>query len=215
MKEQHKGRLKRALKSSDRDFPIGARVVILSIDESSHPPTFEADVQAIEGEAAHRIKLSQDDLLMAGDVEIYQSNPISLLSIRPFERLNKDVHVEVQTIITNPAGATLISNSKTWLLFDDIVTFVNELAALQAKESNKVTLSSAAHGELSLSVWQRKGLPVAILTVGRERMIQSQSHQDCLSSAFEIDTPLQEVIDGFRKLAFGDQVPTGTGATTK
>jgi hypothetical protein len=202
MKEQDVVRLKRTVTSGGRSYAAGACGTIKSVDSAAIPPMFDVELQAAEGQAPTRIKLTQDEVFPAGDVEIFQTAPLSVVSIRPLERLNRDVRVEVHAISGNPNGSTYISTSKTWLLFQDIVDFIEELARLQAKEINQTALSSATHGEFAISLWQRHGLPVVTVEIGSHRQIQNQAHEDKLSFAFELNTTVQDVIDGFRKLAF-------------
>lgn len=204
MKEQDVVRLKRPVSSSGKTHPVGTTVTITSIDEATH--SFDAEIAEAEGTARAVIRLSKEDVLPPGDVEIYHSNPLTLLSITPVERLNKDVRVELHVVIANPNGATFVSSSSTWMLFDDIMAFVNEMAALQAKESNSAKISSATADEFAFSVWQRHGLPIVTLSVARHREIQNQLHNDTLVSAFELETPIQTLIDGFRKLAVGNAI---------
>jgi hypothetical protein len=202
MKEQDIVRLKRTVTWGGHSHPVGTSATIKSADFAAPTPTFEVAVSTAEGAGSTLMKLTQDDLFLAGDVEISQTTPINLVSIRPLERMNKDVRVEVHAICTNQNGSTYVSTSKTWLLFADILNFIEELARVQAKDINKTELSSATHGELAISLWQRHGLPVVNVSIGSQRQIQNQAHQDELSFAFELNTPLQDVIDGFRKLAF-------------
>ncbi len=214
MKELDVVRLKRTVWSNGTAIPVGTTATIVAVRGDESPATFEAEVVESEGRGKTVLTVLAEDLMFKSEAELFQNNPLSLVTITPVERLNDDVRCQIHALVQSPNGGNFTASTSGWVLGDDIRKFLKDVKELKEKPLTRAsatvpggkpplteaTITASSPEEFTLSIHQRHASPIVRFELGKQRFIQNQTHTDMLSGSFELDTTYDAIVAGFEKL---------------